>query len=101
MVCKECYMYCRATTIVAAGIWATALFAQAPPRVRAVRPEEAAMRQLKMYRGGEKGVCSSALRETPVPRNLEEMPVLRPRVDHLEPMPVAKMPAAPCKEDKP
>jgi hypothetical protein len=28
------------------------------------------------------------------------MPVLRPRMDNLEPMPVAKMPAPPCKEDK-
>ena len=102
-------MYCRAAIIVAAGMWPVALSAQTAPQRPAVLPNapavrseaERALRELvKRYGEGETGVCSIALREVPVPRNREEMPVLRPRMDNLEPMPVAKMPAPPCKEDK-
>jgi hypothetical protein len=60
-----------------------------PAPAPAVRPEEAAIRKrLEMYSKGGAGVCSIALREMLVPRNLEELPV-------------AKMPAPPCKEDQP
>ena len=108
-------MFFRATILAAAGMRATALSAQTPPpmplpdvpqftvppAVRVVNPETVAMRKLlKMYSEEETGVCFIALLTVPVPENLGQMPVLRTRADNLELMPLAKMPAPPCKEDR-
>jgi hypothetical protein len=43
--------------------------------------------------------CSIPLLVVPVPKNLKEMPVINPRIDNLEPMPV-KTPAPVCEEAK-
>ena len=86
-------MYRRAMSMIAAGIWAMALSAQAPPaaaaRQESCSPEEMA-------------VCSIPLTEAHVTKNVERMPTLRPRAepDNIDPMPSVKLPAPPCKEEK-
>jgi hypothetical protein len=110
-------MYRRASSMIAAGIWAMALSAQTPP-LRfpgvpqfTVTPPPAAARQeatralrqlLKSYSQEEAAMCSIPLLEAPVEKNAERMPVLRPRAepDNIDDMPSVKLPAPPCKEEK-
>jgi hypothetical protein len=99
---------------MAAGVWAMALPAQTlpqqfpgmpqftqTPKPRAVRPETARFprQTLQLHVVEEPAVCSIALLEAPVTKNLEQMPVLRPRADNIDNMPLAKMPAPPCEEE--
>ncbi|HUE24045.1 MAG TPA: hypothetical protein VMQ86_20360 [Bryobacteraceae bacterium] len=106
-------MYCRATILVVAGTWATALSAQTPPprfpgvpqftltpQARAASAEtQAALRQfLKNYSLEEAIVCSIPLLQVPVPKNLEPMPVRRPPADLIDNMPVVS-PAPACREE--
>jgi len=125
-------MYCRAMSMVAAGIWAMVLSAQtAPPRfpglpqftvmpqAPAVRPEtESDLREFmkKYWKVGKvhgigpeavlgigpenTAVCSIPLLQVPPTKNVEQMPVLRPRADNIDNMPSVKLPAPPCEEDK-
>jgi len=114
-------MYYRSCSWLVAGIWATALSAQTPaplfpapqrlpgvtqfsvmPQAPGIGPEtEATLRQLlKSESLAETGVCSIPLRVTPVPKNLEQMPVMRPPADKIDNMPSVKLPAPPCEEEK-
>jgi hypothetical protein len=96
-------MYRRAVGMIAAGIWAMALSAQAPPAAAARQEATRAMRQLlKSYSPEEMAVCSIPLTEARVTKNVERMPTLRPRAepDNIDPMPSVKLPAPPCKEEK-
>ena len=101
-------MYCRATSMVAAGIWAMALSAQTPPpQAAVVRPETIrALRELvKSYNQGETAVCSIPLRAVPVAKDVERMPTFRPRADpedlaKMDHMPSVRLPAPPCEEEK-
>ena len=107
-------MYCRATSMIAAGIWAMALSAQTPPpqstvmpQAPLVRPEtERALRELvKKYNQDQTAVCSIPLLEAPAAKNVERMPTLRPRTepensDKMDRMPSVKLPAPPCQEEK-
>jgi hypothetical protein len=108
-------MYCRAFSMIAAGIWAMALSAQTPPwrfpgvpqftlmpQARAVRPEiQGALRQLLKSDSPEKtAVCSIPLLEAPVAKNVERIPTFRPRVDNIDHMPLVKLPAPPCQEEE-
>jgi hypothetical protein len=70
-----------------------------PPGIRL--ETEAALRQLLNGHGpAETGVCSIPLRVIAVPKNLEQMPVLRPPADKIDNMPLVKLPAPPCDEEK-
>jgi hypothetical protein len=105
-------MYCRATSLIAAGIWATALSAQTPaaaPQARhveeflhvpVIRPEtERTLRELvQKLSQGETAVCSIPLRELPIAKNVERMPTIRPN-ENIDHMPMAKLPAPPCQEE--
>lgn len=108
-------MYCRATSMITAGIWAVALSAQSPPwrfpgvpqftatpPAPAVRPATArAPRQLLTLRGQEQpAVCSIPLRQVQGAKDVERMPVLRPRADNIDNMPSVKLPAPPCEEEQ-
>jgi len=111
-------MYYRVTSMMAAGIWAMALSAQTPPPQRfpgvpqftvtpqapLVRPEaEAALRQLlKGSSQGETAVCSIPLLEVPAAKNVERMPIFHPRAEpeNTDHMPLVKLPAPPCQEEK-
>ena len=110
-------MYYRVTSMMAAGIWAMALSAQtAPrrfpgvpqftvmPRAPVVRPEtEGGLRQLlKSYSREKTAVCSIPLLEVRVANNVERMPTIRPRAEpeNIDHMPMVKLPAPPCKEEK-
>jgi len=107
-------MYCRATSIIAAAIWATAVSAQtAPPRFIApprfpglaqftVTTEPPyVLRKFLNSDGPEKpAVCSIPLFQVPVAKNLEQMPVLRPRAANIDKMPSVNLPAPACEEDK-
>jgi hypothetical protein len=110
-------MYRRATSMIAAGIWAITLSAQTPPLqfpgapqfnvtppATAARREAArAMRQLlKSYSPEAKALCSIPLLEARVAQNVERMPTLRPPAgpDSIDHMPFVKLPAPPCKEEK-
>ena len=107
-------MYCRATSIIAAAIWATAVSAQtAPPRFIApprfpglaqftvTTQPPYVLRQFFKSHGPEKpAVCSIPLLQVPPTKNVEQMPVLRPRADNIDNMPSVKLPAPPCEEDK-
>ncbi len=107
-------MYCRATSMITAGIWAMALSAQTPPsqstvmpQAPLVRPEtERALRELvKKYNQDQTAVCSIPLLEAPAAKNVERMPTLRPRAepensDKMDRMPSVKLPAPPCQEEK-
>jgi hypothetical protein len=108
-------MYCRAISMMAAGIWAMALSAQTPPwrfpgvpqftvtpQAPVVRPEiQGALRQLLKSDSPEKtGVCSIPLLEVPVAKNVERMPTFRPRAEPIDHMPSVKLPAPPCQEEK-
>jgi hypothetical protein len=99
----------RVSSVLLAGIWATALSAQTPPSFfpLAVMPQatavqtDAALRQLlKGYSPAETRVCAIPLRVVPVPKNLEQMPVLRPPTDKIDNMPAVKLPAPACDEEK-
>ncbi|HXM40320.1 MAG TPA: hypothetical protein VN924_03665 [Bryobacteraceae bacterium] len=109
-------MYRLATSMVAAGIWALALSAQAAPTqkfpgvpqftaappVAAVGPEaEVALRQL-LNSDGQRGtaVCSIPLLEVHVAKDVEQMPVLRQRADNIDRMSLVKPPTPPCEENK-
>ena len=96
-------MYRRAMSMIAAGIWAMALSAQAPPAAAARQEATRAMRQLlKSYSPEEMAVCSIPLTEAHVTKNVERMPTLRPRAepDNIDHMPSVKLPAPPCQEEK-
>ena len=108
-------MYCRAISMMAAGIWAMALSAQTPPwrfpgvpqftvtpQAPVVRPKTAVvLRQLlKSYGRENPAVCSIPLLQVPVAGNVEQMPVLRPRADNIDNMPSVKLPAPPCQEEE-
>lgn len=118
-----------ATIIMTAGAWAGALSAQStPPQGQNLTPQapqaqpdnQRALRDfMKKYgrlerlpqnfqvrlapellaRAAEPPVCSIPLLEVPVAKNLEKMPVLRPRAE-IDRMPLAKLPAPPCPEEK-
>lgn len=114
-------MYCRATCMVAAGIWAMALSAQtvapkSPGRPQfTVTPQSPAARQLSdatlrelvtRLSQGETAVCSIPLHEVradpfssgSVAKDVEAMPTFRPgeRIDNMS----KAMPAPPCGEER-
>jgi hypothetical protein len=96
-------MYYRATSLIAAGIWATALSAQTPtaaPQAPVIRSEaERALRELaKKFSQGETAACSIPLREVPIAKNVERTPTIRPN-ENIDHMPMAKLPAPPCQEE--
>jgi len=109
-------MSSRATIVAAVGMWAMALSAQTPPlllRFPGVPQFTAApkapvtraktvgvVRELGKYEPGETAVCSIPLREVPVANNVERMPVWRPPAEPIDHMPLVKLPAPPCQEDK-
>jgi hypothetical protein len=87
-----------ATVMVAAAIWTMALSAQTPPQPLTVTPQVPIERQLlKRLSLEAKPVCSIPLLVVPVAKNVEQMPVVRPRADDIG-MPVI-MPAPPCERD--
>jgi hypothetical protein len=109
----------RVSSALMAGIWATALSAQTPPsffpapqrlpgvpqftempRAPAFQTDATLRELLKGYSPGKTGVCSIPLRVAPVPKNLEQMPVMRPPADKIDSMPAVKLPAPPCDEEK-
>jgi hypothetical protein len=105
-------MYPQAIVLVAAGIWTMALSAQTPPArfpgvpqfvvtpPLTVTPQvPRAPQLLKRLSPQEKRVCSIPLLVVPVAKNVEQMPVVRPRADYIGGMPVI-MPAPPCEGDQ-
>jgi len=100
-------MYRRAISIIAAGIGATALSAQAPPVTPpAVAARQQAAHMLRQIRNSnpqeQPAMCSIPLLEARVTKNLERMPTLRPPAgpDSIDHMPRVKLPAPPCQEEK-
>src|ERR1039458_4594499 len=108
-------MYCRAISMMAAGIGPMALSAQTPPwrfpgvpqftvtpQAPVVRPElQGALRQLLKSDSPEKtGVCSIPLLEVSVAKNVERMRPLGQRAAPIAHMPSVKLPAPPCQEEK-
>jgi hypothetical protein len=108
-------MYCRATSMIVAGISAMALSAQTPPQrfpgvpqfsvtphAPVVSPAtDRALRQLLQSYSPEKtGVCSIPLLELAVAKNVEQIPTVRPRAESIDHMPTVKLPAPPCNEEK-
>jgi hypothetical protein len=109
----------RVSSVLLAGIWATALSAQTPPsffpapqrlpgvpqftvmpQAPAIQTDAALRELLKGYSPAETRVCAIPLRVVPVPKNLEQMPVLRPPTDKIDNMPAVKLPAPACDEEK-
>jgi len=101
-------MYSRVTIMIAAAFWAMALSAQTPPlrfpgvpQFTVTPQAPLVLRQVLKVPSLEKAaVCSIPLLEVPVPKNLEQMPTLRPPADNIDHMPMVKLPAPPCEEDK-
>ena len=110
-------MYRRAISIIAAGIGAMALSAQTPPPrfpgvpQFTVTPPAAAARQqaarmlrqlLKSNPQEQPAMCSIPLLEARVTKNVERMPTLRPPAepDSIDHLPLVKLPAPPCQEEK-
>lgn len=101
-------MHCRAIGIILAGAGAMSLSAQtAPqftrlPKASAIDSKiEATLRQFmkdKALQGT--GVCSIPLISVPIPKNLEQMPILHPPAENIDNMPSVKLPAPPCDEEK-
>jgi hypothetical protein len=106
-------MFWRAISIGAAGLLMAAS-AQTPPQVITMPPESAnvyaetdraLLDLLKNYHPGDSAVCSIPLIEVPVAKSVEHIErsapkrILRPRKP-VEPMPLAPLPAPPCREEK-
>jgi len=101
-------MLCRTTSLLAAGIWATALSAQTAPQqptempkapVASPEAERAARQLLKKYTRGETVVCSIPLLQVAAAKNVVRIPVLVPPAGSIDRMSV-NVPAPPCHEEK-
>ncbi len=103
-------MYSRIIPLFAAGMWALSLPAQtlpepwrAVPQFTVPAPGKAIFSTLplRQFLNGHQPlpVCSIPLIVIPIPKNLEQMPVLRSPAGKMDNMPVM-VPAPPCKEEK-
>ena len=98
----------RIGSLIIAGLWAVSLTAQTEPNDQTMRDfmknigqygqVSLTLDQLaRLIRPAETKRCAVPLRQIPIPKNLEPMPVLRPRTDLFDNMPVAT-PMPPCEE---
>ena len=105
-------MFWSATSILSAGVCAAALSAQTVqpevsviPQAPAVRPQTG--RELRQWmknfgQQNEAAVCSIPLLQVPIAKDVDRMPHFQPRdePEGTDRMPLVKMPAPPCKEEK-
>ncbi|MGA2135324.1 MAG: hypothetical protein ABSH50_23800 [Bryobacteraceae bacterium] len=102
-------------SIPAVGLWVTALSAQTapPPQILIPQPPaagakiDAALRELLKQRSQPSGplVCSIPLLAVTIDKKVDPMPQFRPPFgfdisDNIDRMPVVKLPAPPCPEEK-